>query len=107
MKIYKKALIFAAAVAASGLISACATPFPLGILYTKVTTPVALGANELQYSKTGEAKCFSLCGLIASGDASINAACQPNGITKVSWVSYTVNNFCGIYGTYTTTVYGD
>ena len=48
-----------------------------------------------------------ITGCFASGDASINAACKNGGITKVSWVSYSVNNFLGTYATYTTTVYGD
>ena len=39
--------------------------------------------------------------------ASVNAACHNGGITKVSWVSYSVDNILGAYGVYTTTVYGD
>jgi hypothetical protein len=46
-------------------------------------------------------------GVVACGDASINAACHAGGITKVSWVSYSVDNILGTYGVYTTTVYGD
>lgn len=107
MKVWKKALIFTAPILATAVITGCATPLPLGVIYTKVTLPGAVGNSELQYSKTGTAKCYSIIGCFASGDASINAACKNGGITKVSWVSYSVNNFLGTYATYTTTVYGD
>ena len=107
MKVWKKALLFSASILATAVITGCATPVPMGILYTKVTLPGAVGNSELQYSKTGKAKCYSFIGCIASGDASINAACKEGGITKVSWVSYSVDNLLGTYGIYTTTVYGD
>lgn len=103
----KKAFLYSMALVASLMVTGCATPFPLGVIYTKVTLPGALGNSELQYSKTGTASCYSIIGVIASGDASINAACHSAGITKVSWVSYSVNNILGAYGVYTTTVYGD
>ncbi|OQA86342.1 MAG: hypothetical protein BWY31_01372 [Lentisphaerae bacterium ADurb.Bin242] len=103
----KKAIIYSMALVASIMVTGCATPLPLGVIYTKVTLPGALGNSELQYSKTGTAKCYSIIGVVASGDASINAACHNAGITKVSWVSYSVDNILGAYGVYTTTVYGD
>ena len=71
-----------------------------------VYPPVKLNGIKID-SKTGKAKCYSVIGCFASGDASINAACKDGGITKVSWVSYSVDNFLGTYGVYTTTVYGD
>ena len=107
MKSWKKAVIYSLALAASVLATGCATPVPMGLIYTKVTLPVTVGNSDLQYSKTGTAKCYSVLGIIANGDASINAACHNSGITKVSWVSYSVDNILGTYGVYTTTVYGD
>ena len=83
MKVWKKALIFTASILATAVITGCATPLPLGVIYTKVTLPGAVGNSELQYSKTGTAKCYSIIGC------------------------YSVNNFLGTYATYTTTVYGD
>ena len=108
MKKLTKVLVYAIAVAASVLTTVgCATSYPFGTLYTKVDLPVAVGTSELQWSKKGTASCHSFLGLIAIGDASINAACKQSGITKVSWVSYKVNNILGTYGVYTTIVYGD
>ena len=48
----------------------------------------------------------SLLGLFAWGDSSINAACEDSNIRKVGWVSTRVHNVLGIYGVYTTIVYG-
>lgn len=108
MKKLTKVLVYSLAVAASVFVTTgCATPVPLGLIYTKVTLPGAVGNSELQYSKTGTASCYSIIGVVAAGDASVNAACHNGGITKVSWVSYSVNNIMGAYGSYTTTVYGD
>ena len=108
MRKFAKVLVYSVAVAASVLMTVgCATSYPFGTLYTKVDLPVAVGNSELQWSKKGSASCYSFLGLIACGDASINNACKNGGITKVSWVTYSVNNILGAYGVYTTTVYGD
>ena len=108
MKKLTKVLAYSLAVAASVLVTTgCATPLPLGVLYTKVTLPGAVGNSELQWSKSGTAKCYSVIGVIANGDASVNAACHNGGITKVSWVSDSVDNILGAYGVFSTTVYGD
>ena len=102
-----KAIVTAVSLASLAVLTGCATSFPLGLVYTSVKLPVTVGNGEMRYSKKGEAKCQTMFGCFASGDASINAACKNGGITKVSWVSYSVNNFLGTYATYTTTVYGD
>ena len=108
MKKITKALVYSIAVAASVLLTTgCATSYPFGTIYTGVELPVTVGNSDLQYSKKGTASCHSFLGLIAIGDASINAACKQSGITKVSWVSYKVDNILGSYGVYTTIVYGD
>lgn len=108
MKKLTKILVYSLALAAAVLVTAgCATPLPLGVIYTKVKLPGAIGNSELQWSKSATAKCYSVIGIIASGDASINCACRNGGITKVSWVTYSVDNILGAYGVYTTTVYGD
>ena len=98
--------MLSAAVGLCALLSACGTPFPLGCLYTKVTLPVAMGDGEMKYNRIGEAKCQNFLGWFAAGDASINAACANGKITKVSWVSQRVENVLGIYGSFTTIVYG-
>jgi len=41
------------------------------------------------------------------GDASIQAAMQNGGITKIHHVDYKVTSVLGVYATYTTVVYGE
>lgn len=87
-------------------LSGCATPFPYGMLYTEVGFPVAAGEGG-RGSKIGTAKSTSILGLVATGDASLKAAMDNGGITKVKHVDYNTKNILGLYGEYTTTVYGD
>ena len=69
-----KAIVTAVSLTSLVVLAGCATPFPLGFIYTSVNLPVTVGNGEMKYSKVGEAKCQSMFGLFASGDASINAA---------------------------------
>lgn len=106
MKLKFKALIVALSLASIALTTGCATAIPLGLLNTMITTPVTVGNGEIKFERTGEASCYSLLGLFAWGDSSINAACKDSNIRRVNWVSTRVHNFLGIYGVYTTLVYG-
>jgi hypothetical protein len=87
-------------------LSGCATPFPVGCLYTEVAFPVAAGEGG-NGSKVGIAKSTSILGLVATGDASMKTAMANGGITRVRHVDYNAKNILGLYGEYTTTVYGD
>jgi len=84
----------------------CATPYPMGMLYTEIKAPVAT-AGGVGYSKVGVSKATSILGLVATGDASIKAAAANGGIKTVKYVDYDAKNILGLYGEYTTTVYGD
>ena len=106
MKLNLKSIIVAISLASITLTTGCATAIPCGLLCTKITTPVTAGNGEIKVSRTGEASCYSLLGLFAWGDSSINAACKEANILKVNWVSTRVSNVLGIYGIYTTIVYG-
>lgn len=44
---------------------------------------------------------------IATGDASIQAACQNGGITKIHHVDHKSMSVLGVYAKYTTVVYGE
>jgi hypothetical protein len=92
--------------AAGIFLSGCATFLPTGIIYTEVKAPVAASENTT-YSKVGVATATSILGLIATGDASIKAAMEDGRITRIKYVDYEAKNILGIYGEYTTTVYGD
>ncbi len=89
------------------MLSACATPYPMGMIYTEVKAPVAAGDGGMAYSKVGVSKCTSVLGLVATGDCSIKAAAAAGNIKTIKYVDYDAKNILGIYGEYTTTVYGD
>ncbi len=84
----------------------CATPVPMGMAYTDLKLPV-LATDNGPAAKTGTATCNSYFGLVAIGDASIDAAKKNGGLTKVTHVDWQANNILGIIGTYTVTVYGE
>ncbi|MGB9771178.1 MAG: TRL-like family protein [Candidatus Kapaibacteriota bacterium] len=77
-----------------------------GFLYTDIKAPVTATSNT-SYTKIGTASCNSILGLIATGDASIEAACKSVGITKIHHVDYHTTNILGIIATFKVYVYGD
>jgi len=84
----------------------CATSYPVGVLYTKLTLPVSC-ESDVKSMKTGTAECKSILGWVATGDASYEAAMKNGGITKVNHADWDVENILGIIGTYKLTVYGE
>jgi hypothetical protein len=76
----------------------------LGIVYTDVKAPLAIdgGSGTVE----GQACASSILGLIATGDASIEAAKSNAGISEVSFVDYHSTNILGIYAKYCTIVKG-
>lgn len=102
----KKLLVLFAMVV---LLSSCGAfvQAPLvGGLYTDVKAPLAVTSNEGS-SKVGSAEATSILGLVATGDASIDAAAKSAGITKIHHVDYYSTNILGIYATFTVLVYGE
>ncbi|MGA1840276.1 MAG: TRL-like family protein [bacterium] len=89
------------------LVMGCATPYPVGTMYTKLELPVTATANNGKATKVGTAECISILSLVATGDASIETAKKNGGITKVHHVDWDVENILGIYGRYKVTVYGE
>jgi hypothetical protein len=88
------------------LLAGCAAVTPMtGTLYVDMKGPVAVG-DASGMSKVGTAKATAIIGIV-TGDASIQAAMQNGGITKVHHVDSQVKNILGIYAEYTTTVYGE
>ena len=69
--------------------------------------PSAAGDGGMTYSKVGTAKATSILGMVATGDCSIKTAAANGGIKTIKYVDYDAKNILGIYGKYTTTVYGD
>lgn len=100
-----KKILAAGAVAATVLLTGCATSHPQGMLLTDVTLPTAVTSNA-GGDKVGTATCQSILSLVATGDCSINAAKKNGGISNVTHVDWKANNILGIIGNYTVTVYG-
>jgi hypothetical protein len=88
-------------------VTGCATIYPSGSIYTNISLPVTATASSGAATKVGVAQCTSILGLVAMGDASIEAAKKNGGITKVHHVDYGAKNILGIFGTYKITVYGE
>ncbi len=87
------------------LISGCAQPLPVGGLATMVKLPVS--GSDMRSSKEGHANCFSVLGIFAAGDCSVEKAAKNGGIVQINTVDRTVANVLGIVGVYTTVVRGN
>jgi hypothetical protein len=99
------------------LLSGCASSFfpggpsVAGGIYTEVSDPaqnLAVATTASSGAKRGEASAMGICGLVAQGDASLEAAMKNGGITKVHHVDHQVMSVLGlIYVKTTTIVYGE
>ncbi len=88
--------------------SSCAivkTPLT-GFIYTDMKAPFAVTSNA-NSSKVGTAKAQSILGVVATGDASIEAAAKSAGITKIHHVDEHATGILGIVATYEVVVYGE
>ena len=103
----KMSVLLGAGLVAMGLLSGCATSYPIGGILTQLKLPVDVTAGDVRGMKVGKATCKSYLAMIATGDASIDAAKKNGGITKVHYMDWEVENILGIIGTYTLTVYGE
>ena len=99
-----KALILAASVAT---LSGCAvTSSPVGnALYTDVSGPVGV-SNSAEASKLGKSCAHNVLGLVATGDASIEAAKKSGNISTVSSVDGHGTSVLFLYSRFCTVVKG-
>ena len=102
-----------AVIAVLGLVSSvvgCAIPYgaPVygGLVNNNVRGPVAGVDNSVKPAKKGEAIATSIV-FLGQGDASISAAMDDAGITKVHHVDNETFSILGLYATYKTIVYGE
>ncbi len=100
----KKVIVSVALAAAAIALSSCGAN-RVGALYTDITAPVAAGSGS--GAKVGTATSTTYLGLVALGDASIEAAKRNGGISSVSSASEEIKSVLGIITTYTTTVRGN
>ncbi|MBR5522568.1 MAG: TRL-like family protein [Akkermansia sp.] len=100
-----KKTIASVALAVSALaLCSCGAP-QIGLAYTEITAP--LTATTGTGSKVGTATSTTYLGLVAMGDASVEAAKRNGGISSVSSVDVKIDSILGLYTTYTTTVRGN
>jgi len=109
----KKLIGCSCAVALAGLLSGCAGVCPpaqsgslSGGIYAKVSAPLWVTANTGS-TKSGSASAQSILGVVATGDASIQAASASAGITKIQHVDQTIEKVWILWAKYTVTVYGE
>jgi len=113
----KGLLVFVAAASLVSLTGCVSNLFPggpslSGVLFTGVTDPaqnlaVAVDSGAGQ-QKRGTASAIAILGLIAVGDASLDAALKDGGITKVHHVDHQVNTVLfALFAQTRTIVYGE
>lgn len=100
------ALAFAALVSMTGCAMVASPTF--GTIYTGVKYP---GAHTPQGAvpgpKTGIAEAQNILGIVATGDASVQAAARSAGITRIATVEHEATAILGIWAKFTTKVTGD
>ena len=103
----KKLMALAAiAVAASGCVISRPTNAWAPITLDVQTPDTSFVDNSVQPLKKGTATASGII-CFTEGDASLKAAMDNGGITKVHHVDYKVKNIFGIVGSTTTIVYGE
>ncbi|MBS3758205.1 MAG: TRL-like family protein [Desulfobacterales bacterium] len=102
-----KLICFIGLIALIPMMVGCATSVPIGGIYTKVKLPVDGEYAMSEATKVGTAECTSILNMVATGDASIQAAMENGNISKIHHVDWDVENILGVYGVYTVTVYGE
>lgn len=107
----KKVMLVLAVIMTAGILTGCATPYPMGSLYTELRLPVTTTDNAINRKpgvlKVGEAECQTVLSLIATGDASIDKAAANGKITKIYYVDWYAKNILGLIGNYKVVVYGE
>lgn len=89
-----------------GLNSCLATQAGMGGIYTDLKQG-EMATSNVRGSKIGKSSASAYLGLIAIGDASIDAAAKNGGITRISHVDSQKKSILGIINTTTTIVYGE
>lgn len=102
-----KKVFIAACVFASVALTSCASLGVVGSIYTDVTTKNDIVDNATLGSKVGKSSATSYLGLIATGDAGVDAAAKAGGIRKITHVDQHTKSILGIITTYDLIVYGE
>lgn len=105
MKMRRNKIFTVIAISVFLLISGC------GSVYTNIKTPMPtleMQVNAQDQAKVGKATATSYLWVIVVGDCSTATAMKNGGITKIHHVDIELNTILsGIYGKFTTVVYGE
>jgi hypothetical protein len=81
---------------------------PSGLLFSNYAAPIDVDVDQSTIGKKlGESSSYSILGLIAFGDASVTAAAEDGGLSRVDHLDYSYTNFLFIYHSFTTRAYGE
>jgi hypothetical protein len=81
---------------------------PLGHAYSNVRAPLSINYNPTNVrQKFGKSESVSILGLVATGDASTQAAATNGGISRIDYADYAYYNVLGVFQRYITIVYGE
>lgn len=105
MKIRSILLVLSLAAFASGCFAQAASPVT-GVFYSDVKAPLD-AEGDAQAVREGQACTTSILGMVATGDASIEAAKEEGGITDVATVDYSSSGVLGIFAEFCTIVHGE
>lgn len=101
------ALAIAAPILLSGCLVAPVIP-PTGILYTDIKAPLDYDQSASKTgAKTGTSESMSILGLVAMGDASVEAAAKAGNISTATGADYEYFNVLGVYQRYRTVLHGE
>ena len=107
----KKFGLLCAVLSSLFMFSGCATGMYGGLLYTNIKTPSTILHAPIDQNaaplKSAEGSCVNVLGLISTGDASIAAITQKNGIKRIHHVDTQYTNVLGLFSKTTFTVYGE
>ena len=102
-----KKILASVAMLAAVVLTGCASTYPAGSLYQELKMPITATSAKCINCKKGYSEATSILGLVATGDASIEAAAKQGGITVIHHVDWEVKNILGIIGNYRCNVYGE
>ncbi|MEZ4260394.1 MAG: TRL-like family protein [Polyangiaceae bacterium] len=105
----KNFLKFATGGAMMAILLGCGAGYPTGSLYTGIQVPQMMetsGTGGKTGDKAGESCATGILGVVAFGDASLDAAKKAGGVTEVHSVEGHFTNILGIYMQGCTEVHG-
>lgn len=106
-----KAASIVASLALGLFATGCARVYPFGMVYNGTVTPHPIDRADVTGpaktgDKMGEACATGILGILAFGDASIDAAKKSGGISEVHSVEFGGTNIIGVYTQGCTVVHG-